>query len=190
MSDCQPWHFDEEIDTPKSFRGFSLYLESQSIDKAYNLYAGHKTSTKQAPGHFKKWASFGKWAARKEAYLQHIQSLAGKQATDTAIKKHAEDLEQFRSAARSLSRQQIRAMKGIQDLMDSLLFDGDRLKSLENIEFSKIERASQIIARLSAMGSFDVWAKSLQVEAIQKQLDGLKVTNETSDEPKHGNCQH
>jgi hypothetical protein len=64
------WEFHKDLDTAKSYQGFTCYRDlgpGRSLEDAYQVYK-HQDSIKTVPGFFREWSWKGQWVDRVLAF--------------------------------------------------------------------------------------------------------------------------
>jgi hypothetical protein len=65
-----PWEFNKDLDTAKSYQGFTCYRDlgpGRSLEDAYQVYK-HQDRIKAVPGFFREWSWKGEWVIRVLAF--------------------------------------------------------------------------------------------------------------------------
>lgn len=175
------WDYDPKIDTSKSFEAFSLYL-SLEIGSRSHARVGQILGKSQ--NQISKWAAEDNWTERALAYDAHLLALVAKKARSATLEKQRNSLEQFRKAADSISRQQIKIIKTAQDLAEAELMVRQELedgtvvlkpKKMKDINLAKVERLAGVAYKFGQMNPFETWARALQIDKMQRQIDLLEA---------------
>lgn len=122
------WEFDEDLDTAKSFQGFSFYRDlgpTRSLDAAFTLYRQQK-SNKTASGFFNNWSTSGHWVDRALAFdIENDRTRREDLSIDGRL-KHEQRLEEVRSVAEAI------ALARLQTSLRSALLVRDTISSLQD----------------------------------------------------------
>ena len=100
-----PWEFNNDLDTAKSFQGFTCYRDlgpTRSLEGAYQVYK-HQKSIKTVPGFFREWCQKGEWVNRAHAFDLESDRIRLEGIQGEARIEHDRRLEQVRSIAETLA---------------------------------------------------------------------------------------
>jgi len=122
------WEFDKDLDTAKSFQGFSFYRDlgpTRSLDAAFTLYR-QQNSSKTASGFFNNWSTSGHWVDRALAFdIENDRTRREDLSIDGRL-KHEQRLEEVRSVAEAI------ALARLQTSLRSALLVRDTISSLQD----------------------------------------------------------
>ena len=124
----QPWEFDNDLDTAKSFQGFAFYRDlgpTRSLDAAFALYR-HQTSRKTVGGYFLDWSRKGAWVDRAQAFDLESDRIRLNGIQGEAQRQHERRLEEVRSVAEAI------ALARLQTSLRSALLVRDTISSLQD----------------------------------------------------------
>ena len=123
------WEFDKDLDTAKSFRGFSFYRDlgpTRSLLVASEVYCGRKSGGKKAAGFFERWSNAGHWVDRALAFdIENDRTRLDDLSIEGRI-KHEQRLEEVRSVAEAI------ALARLQTSLRSALLVRDTISSLQD----------------------------------------------------------
>ena len=94
----EPWEFNPELDTAKSYSAFEIYRDlgpKRSIDAAYAVYSPQK-SHKRATGYFTDWSSKGRWLERARAFDAENDRIRIQERRLKSQSEHDEKIESMR----------------------------------------------------------------------------------------------
>jgi len=100
------WEFNNDLDTAKSYQGFTFYRDlgpTRSLDAAYSLYSGNQESIKRVHGKFREWCQKGEWVKRANAFDLESDRIRLEGIQGEAHRLHDDRLEQMRSIAETLA---------------------------------------------------------------------------------------
>ena len=100
-----PWEFNNDLDTSKSYQGFTCYRDfgtTRSLEGAYQVYK-HQDGLKTVPGFFREWCQKGKWVDRVLKFDLESDRIRLEGIQGEAHRLHDERLEQVRSIAETLA---------------------------------------------------------------------------------------
>ena len=123
-----PWEFDKDLDTAKSYQGFTCYRDlgpTRSLDAAFALYR-HQTSRKTVGGYFLDWSRKGAWVDRALAFDLENDRIRLEGIQGEAHREHERRLEEVRSVAEAI------ALARLQTSLRSALLVGDTISSLQD----------------------------------------------------------
>jgi hypothetical protein len=99
------WEFNKDLDTPKSYQGFTCYRDlgpMRSLEAAYQVYK-HQHSIKTVPGFFREWSWKGQWVDRATAYDLEQDRSRRERLQGEARSGYEARLEHLRSMAENLA---------------------------------------------------------------------------------------
>jgi hypothetical protein len=123
-----PWEFDNDLDTAKSFQGFTCYRDlgpTRSLESAYQVYK-HQKGIKTAPGFFREWCQKGEWVDRAQAFDLESDRIRLEGIQGEAQRQHERRLEEVRSVAEAI------ALARLQTSLRSALLVRDTISSLQD----------------------------------------------------------
>ena len=123
-----PWDFNKDIDTPKSYQGFTCYRDlgpTRSLEAAYQVYKP-QNSPKTVPGFFKVWARTGQWVDRAHSFDLESDRIRLEGIQGEARREHEQRLEEVRSVAEAI------ALARLQTSLRSALLVRDTISSLQD----------------------------------------------------------
>ena len=100
-----PWDFNKDIDTPKSYQGFTCYRDlgpTRSLEGACQVYK-HQKGIKTVPGYFREWCQKAQWVNRAHAFDLESDRIRLEEIQGEARIEHDRRLEQVRSIAETLA---------------------------------------------------------------------------------------
>ena len=100
-----PWEFNNDLDTAKSYQGFTCYRDlgpTRSLESAYQVYK-HQDGLKTVPGFFREWCQKGKWVDRVLKFDLESDRIRLEGIQGEARIEHERRLEQVRSIAETLA---------------------------------------------------------------------------------------
>jgi len=122
------WEFNKDLDTAKSFQGFTCYRDlgsTRSLDAAFALYR-HQKGIKTVPGFFREWCQKGHWVERALAFdIENDRTRLDDLSIEGRI-KHEQRLEEVRSVAEAI------ALARLQTSLRSALLVRDTISSLQD----------------------------------------------------------
>ena len=101
--------FDKNLDTAKSYQGFTCYRDlgpTRTLEGAYQVYR-HQKGIKTVPGFFREWCQKGQWVNRAHAFDLESDRIRQSDLSSEARKTHEQRIEQIRSTAESLAITQL-----------------------------------------------------------------------------------
>jgi hypothetical protein len=101
--------FDKNLDTAKSYQGFTCYRDlgpTRTLEGAYQVYR-HQKGIKTVPGFFRGWCQKGQWVNRAHAFDLESDRIRQSDLSSEARKTHEQRIEQIRSTAESLAITQL-----------------------------------------------------------------------------------
>ena len=123
-----PWEFDNDLDTAKSFQGFTCYRDlgpTRSLESAYQVYK-HQDGLKTVPGFFREWCQKGKWVDRVLKFDLESDRIRLEGIQGEAHREHERRLEEVRSVAEAI------ALARLQTSLRSALLVRDTISSLQD----------------------------------------------------------
>lgn len=176
----QPWEFNQDLDTVKSFRGFVFYRDlgpMRSLEDAFNLYKPGE-GRKPVSGFFNEWSAKGKWVERSRAYDAECDRVNREDATADARKHQNDRIEQIRQMTESIAiarlstslrtaiivRDTVEYMQNLATKNGKAIFDGEQTKLLLDLIGIQNKDASTIEASLKLADD------SLGISALIEQL--------------------
>ena len=124
----QPWEFNEDLDTAKSYQGFTFYRDfgpTRSLDAAFALYR-QQNSIKTASGFFNSWSTRGSWVDRAQAFDLESDRIRLEGIQGESHLEHERRLEEVRSVAEAI------ALARLQTSLRSALLVRDTISSLQD----------------------------------------------------------
>ena len=176
----KPWEFNTDVDTPKSYQGFSSYRDlgpTRSLDAAYQVYM-HQTSKKTASGYFNKWSTTGNWVDRALAFDLERDRIRQSDSSSEARKMHEQRIETIRSITESLAITQLETSLTVALLLQDAI---DRLKTKwESGEGEEIQNANLLLILASIKSkdsgtvenSLRLADEALGIQLLQDRLKG------------------
>ena len=123
-----PWEFDNDLDTAKSFQGFTCYRDlgpTRTLEGAYQVYR-HQKGIKTVPGFFREWCQKGKWVDRVLKFDLESDRIRLEGIQGEAHREHERRLEEVRSVAEAI------ALARLQTSLRSALLVRDTISSLQD----------------------------------------------------------
>ena len=123
-----PWEFNKDLDTSKSYQGFTYYRDlgpTRSLEAGYQAYK-HQKGIKTAPGFFREWCQKGKWVDRALAFDLENDRIRLNGIQGEAQRQHERRLEEVRSVAEAI------ALARLQTSLRSALLVRDTISSLQD----------------------------------------------------------
>ena len=105
-----PWEFNNDLDTAKSYQGFTCYRDlgpTRTLEAGYQVHR-HQKGIKTAPGFFRGWCQKGQWVNRANAFDLESDRIRQNGLSSEARKTHEQRIEQIRSTAESLAITQLK----------------------------------------------------------------------------------
>lgn len=185
-----PWDFNEKLDTTKSYACFSAYLNmgpDRSLERTEAaVYDRPNGPPKVASGFIKKWSSKGNWVQRAKDYdqVQAKKVIAAIRKND--VQRRKDNLEQFRITAESTAKKQVQIEDGLATLARDCMFSAIQssvgvtreLKQKKDIDMRELGQLVTMMCQVSSLRAHDTWAKSLQIDKMQTQLDNLEAAQQ------------
>ena len=123
-----PWEFNKDLDTAKSYQGFTCYRDlgpTRSLESAYQVYK-HQDGLKTVPGFFREWCQKGKWVDRVLKFDLESDRIRLEGIQGEAHREHERRLEEVRSVAEAI------ALARLQTSLRSALLVRDTISSLQD----------------------------------------------------------
>ncbi len=165
-SSNDPWGFQADLDTPKSFEAFVFYRD---MGGDRNLPAVAKNYGKSL-SLVQRWSSEGNWSERAEAYHCFLDETSRDTALKINIESHIEKIRRYRQMHETLGWQ---ALNQASDCLQIVT------KALENYkENPPLEMKTQDIKNISTAGfsAAEIGSKLLaDALAINRLLESLPI---------------
>ena len=175
-----PWEFNKDLDTSKSYQGFTCYRDlgpTRSLEAGYQLYK-HLESIKTVPGFFREWCQKAQWVDRAHAFDLENDRIRVERMQGDAHREHEQRLERVRSTAENLSITQLETSLTVALLVRDAI---DRLKvRWESGEGEELQNANLllVLASIKSKDSGTVEAslrladEALGIQLLQDRLKG------------------
>ena len=123
-----PWEFNKDLDTAKSYQGFTCYRDlgpTRSLESAYQVYR-HQKGIKTVPGFFREWCQKAQWVDRVLKFDLENDRIRLNGIQGEAQRQHERRLEEVRSVAEAI------ALARLQTSLRSALLVRDTISSLQD----------------------------------------------------------
>ena len=159
------WEFNKDVDTAKSYQGFTCYRDlgpKRSLESGYQIYK-HYESIKTVPGFFREWCQKGQWVDRAHSFDLESDRIRVERMQGEAHREHEQRLERVRSTAETLSITQLSTSLTVALLVQDAI---DRLKVRWENSFDDVSQEVQNANFLLVLVS----VKSKDVATVEASL--------------------